>query len=173
MKSDEKALLAAKIAFFVYILLSPFVNHKPVSFLNSLPAKILLLVIIVGASFVDLQLAIIMTLAFLILIINLNKEIIFGVKNKAVPAAPGISEHFAVGLPREFLASDTREPGADTMTAFPDRCDASKGDRERVSKDLYDLYIDPKIKPYEMYIKALSHPEAIENAAESAVVGYP
>lgn len=171
---DARALLAAKVAFFVYILLSPFVDHRAVAFLNALPAKILLLAIIVGASFVDLQLAIIMTLAFLILIINLNKEAIFGIRNAGVPTV-GISEHFAVNLPtpgRDAIASDTRDPPeSDTMTAFPDRCDAFNGDRERVSKDLYDLYIDPKIKPYEMYIKALSHPDAIENAADSAAVG--
>ena len=175
MKFDDKALLVAKIAFFVYIVLSPFINHKPISFLNTLPAKILLLIIIVGVSFVDLQLAIIMTLAFLIPIINLNKEAIFGIKH-APMGPPGLSEHFSVGLPREALASDTRTPPyTDTMSEFPDskadRCDAYKPEREKISNDLYDLYIDPKIKPYEMYIRALSHPDALNNAAESAVLG--
>lgn len=177
MKFDDKALIAAKIAFFVYIVLSPFINHKPIAFLNSLLAKITLLVIIVGVSFVDLQLAIVMTLAFLILIINLNKEVIFGIKSApTMYPGTGLSEHFAVGLPREVLASDTRTPPyTDTMSEFPDsttdRCDALKANRDQVSKDLYDLYIDPKIKPYEMYIRALSHPDALDNAAESAVLG--
>lgn len=175
MKFDDKMLLVAKIAFFVYIVLSPFINHAPISFLNTLVAKILLLAIIVGASFADLQLAIVMTLAFLILIINLNKEAIFGIKNTPGSQMPSMSEHFSVGLPREALAPDSKKfepPTSNNVTTFPDQCDSFKEDREKISKDLYDLYIDPKIKPYEMYIKALSNPESVENAGESAVLGY-
>jgi len=41
---------------------------------------------------------------------------------------------------------------------------------QRANINLYDLYIDPKIKPYEAYIRQLSNPLDIENAANSVMI---
>lgn len=158
MEVDKKVLNAAKVAFFIYIVLSPFIPYKPIEFMNHTLFKVLFLILIVITSFVDLQLAIIMTLAFLILIINLNRDVVFGVKHKPPP----VSEHFAVNLP-------LIDPKTETAVNFPDRCDNFEEDRNRISQDLYDLYIDPKIKPYEEYIRALSNPQLIEQASEGAL----
>ena len=151
-----------KVIVFLYIIISPFFNYSYVSFLNTLFAKVLLLALIVVASFIDLQLAVLLTLAFLILIINLNKTHIFGVQ-KSKGSSPSMSEHFATGLPIEVIQSN------DNITNFPDddmQC-SSEIEKEKISNDLFGLYIDPKIKPYEMYIKQLSSPDKIENASNA------
>jgi hypothetical protein len=208
MKVDQKILVSAKVAFFVYILISPFFNYTHVSFMNNMFIKILMLGIIIAASFVDLQLAIIMTLAFLVLIINLNKDVIFGIKQNmpmitlstplvmaempvmnggpgmsgmpggpvmsGMPGGPvmsggpggpgvtGVSEHFSVNVPIE----------TDNLIEFPDKCDKVTKEKGQISNNLYDLYIDPKIKPYEMYIRQLSNPSTVDEASESKILGW-
>lgn len=162
MDVDKHVLTAAKVAFFIYIILSPFIDHKYISFLNTTFAKVILLVLIVVVSFVDLQLAIIMTLAFLVLIVNLNKDVIFGVKKTSAPMPQmPLSEHFL---------EETKK--ADTIYEFPQKCNIGEVKRDQISTDLYDLYLDPKIKPYEAYIRALSTPSAIEEASESKIIGW-
>ena len=158
---DKQILFAAKIAFFIYIVLSPFINYKYIQFLNSVVAKVLLIIVIVMSSFVDLQLAIIITIAFLVLMINLNKDAIFGINN-SIPTTPKLSEHFASGMPLNQLMVPN-----DNMVTFPDKCSDTTYLKEEISTDLYDLYIDPKVKPYEMYIKQLCHPDSIENASNN------
>jgi hypothetical protein len=169
--TEKNILLTAKVAFFLYILLSPFINYKYLTFMNQIGWKVLLLVIIVASTFVDLQLSIIMTLAFLILMIHLNKDVIFG--------GAAMRENFSIGLPVAELQRIKDVPGG-TITEFPDKCGAefeesnggSGGVRpiDRANINLYDLYIDPKIKPYEAYIRQLSNPIDIENAANSVMI---
>jgi len=183
--TETNVLLTAKVAFFLYILMSPFINYKYLAFMNQIGWKVLLLVIIVAATFVDLQLSIIMTLAFLILMIHLNKDVIFGGALRE-----SMRENFSIGLPVAELQRIKDVPGG-TITDFPDKCGAefeesnggSGGGRgsgegsegaanpiERANINLYDLYIYPKIKPYEAYIRQLSNPLDIENAANSVMI---
>lgn len=69
----DQVILAAKIVVFAFIITSPFYNVGNVfSFANNVAMKVLLLFLIIGASFVDLQLAIIMAIAFFIIMINMN-----------------------------------------------------------------------------------------------------
>lgn len=177
--TEANILLTAKVAFFLYILLSPFINYKYLTFMNQMGWKVLLLVIIVAATFVDLQLSIIMTLAFLILMIHLNKDVIFG----GAMRGGAMRENFSIGLPVAELQRIKDVPGG-TISDFPDKCGAefeqSNGGTggvngaanpiERANINLYDLYIDPKIKPYEAYIRQLSNPIDIENAANSVMI---
>ena len=137
-------LTILKIIVTLFIVASPFINYTPLQFFNLLGVKILLIVSIVLASFLDLQLAILMTLALLILIIHLNKASIFGKK-----------EHFVL-------------KNAELVTEFPDTCTDMSHEPTEISKDLYSFYIDPKIKPYEMYIQALSPPDMVEKASSGA-----
>lgn len=153
-KIEENMMMAAKLAFFVYIVISPFINHQYLSYLNAVGAKVFLILLIVAASFVDLQLAIIMTLALLVLVINLNKDAMF--KSSPPPMRQKV-EHFSVGM-----------PVMDTITEFPDKCQDMKVENTAISQDLYNLYLDPKIKPYEMFMRQLSSPEFVEKAGSGA-----
>lgn len=159
-KMEEQVMLALKISVFAYIILSPFLNHASVMFLNSVGAKIFIIILIVVASFVDLQLAILMTLGLLVLVINLNKDTIF----KSVVKR----EHFSVNMP--IIEQPKATPAVeDTIHKFPDSCDHVQTlPREAMSEDMYNLYIDPKIKPYENYIRMISSPELLENASNAA-----
>lgn len=145
-------LLYVKVALFAYIVISPFINYQYISFMNTLPVKILLLLALVGASFIDLHLAIIATLAFLVLMINMNYSYIQSKK-------------------KEFFSAPVPTPQkTDNMTEFPDTCQEYKP--HDLSENLISMYIDPKIKPYEMYVKSLTTPEALEEASNSKIIGW-
>jgi len=133
-------MLIPKLLVFSYIVLSPFINYKYISFLNTILAKMLFIIIIVGVTFYDLQLAILLTLALLVLVINLNSTRL-PKKEHFVPIMTPISE-----FPQENCAT------AETAVSEP------------VSNHLYNLYVDPKIKPYEEYVMQLSPPESVESA---------
>lgn len=84
-----QVLLAIKIVLFAFIITSPFYNVGSVfSFLNNTLSKVVLLLCIVGASFVDLQLAIIFAIAFFVLLMNLNNQTMQTTKHVLTPAAP-------------------------------------------------------------------------------------
>lgn len=89
MEQLPMVLLAAKVALFAFIVTSPFYNVGQVfSFMNNIIVKVFLLGLIVAASFVDLQLAIVLAIAFFILMLNLNNEII---KPSALLRSPSAS----------------------------------------------------------------------------------
>jgi hypothetical protein len=66
-------LLIAKIVLFAFIISSPFYNVAEVfSFMDNAFMKITILIFIVGCSFIDLQLAIVLAVAFFILVMSMN-----------------------------------------------------------------------------------------------------
>ncbi len=148
----ENVLIIVKILLIIYILLSPFINHKFLTIANTFSFKLTFIILITIVSFIDLQLAILMTLGFLIMVINLN------IPKQIKQSAPSL-EPFSVNLPvSENLSTQT-------ISEFPDKCDVKNFNDEDMNTDMYNIYIDSKIKPYENYIKQLSSPELIEKAS--------
>jgi hypothetical protein len=82
IKKDD-LLIFVKILIFGYILASPFISHIYLTFINYTPIKIIFLIIIVLLSFIDLQLAVLTIIAFLLILVNLNKEDIKNMQKKA------------------------------------------------------------------------------------------
>jgi len=158
----KNILQIIKILLLIYILISPFINYKFLSVANIFTFKLIFIILIAVISFIDLQLAILMTLAFLILVINLNMPALVKT-NTTLPTNPVFSnnqtfENFSIGIPFE--------PVTETISEFPDKCDGiKKFDDEDMNTNMYNIYIDPKIKPYENFIRQLSSPELIEKAS--------
>lgn len=144
-------VLSTKIIIFSYIVISPFISYKYLSFLNTIAAKISIILLIIGTTFLDIQLAIILTLAFLILVINLNKSTI----EPYIQKLQSSSERM---VPIKTASSPV-------ISEFPDKCDDIVIEKEQINKDMYDIYIDPKIKAYDAYIRMLSSPNMIEDAS--------
>lgn len=68
-------LLTLKTMLFIFIISSPFYNVYDIFFfLDNLPAKVIMLILLICASFIDLQLAIIGAVAYFILLILFNKR---------------------------------------------------------------------------------------------------
>lgn len=88
----DAVLLTLKITLFAFIITSPFYNlGSALAFLDNVFAKMLILSLIVGASFVDLQLAIILAIAFFILMMSFNYRVVAS-KSTGAPAPPRTKE---------------------------------------------------------------------------------
>jgi hypothetical protein len=118
MEQLHTVLLAAKVALFAFIITSPFYNVGQVfSFMNNIFAKIFLLGLIVAASFVDLQLAIVLAIAFFILMLNLNNEIIKPSALLRSPSASSVNLHESLLSTYPFdVQTLTPAFSADTIT---------------------------------------------------------
>jgi hypothetical protein len=79
----ETGILIIKVLIFLYIVISPVVNHRCLDFMDNIFIKtILLLFIVVCAIYGEMQLAILIALAVFILVINFNKLTIQKAKNE-------------------------------------------------------------------------------------------
>lgn len=150
--------LFVKIVLLAYIIFSPLIDYKHLSFMNNVVVKVLLLAIIVAACFYDFQMALVATIAFLILTINLNNSIF-----KTGMASGRSFEAFAPQpspLDLQF-ANTVRIPQEVDQTQNLVCQNLSKSD---INKDLLGLFIDDKVKPYEVFIKMMTNEEALEKA---------
>lgn len=85
------------------MVISPFINNSWLRFINYTPIKIILLIIIVLLSFIDLQLAVLSMIAFLIILVNLNKEDIISMNKKAtqeVKTSQELTQHIITSMER-------------------------------------------------------------------------
>lgn len=156
----EKAYLALKVLLFVYILMSPFV---PVSkSLDNVWFKVFVLVGIVLATFADIQLGVVLTIAFLVFMINVNKG---SMKKK--------TESFSVDEPiynSPEMKEVVQPPFFETMVKLPNaQCNDMTYYRDQISNDLFEVYIDEKVKPYEEFIRKMTSPEQLEMAQNNEI----
>lgn len=150
-------ILIVKFALFVFIILSPVVNFTYLETLNNIVVKILLLTFIIGMCFVDFQLALIATIAFLILIINLNNNILKMLPSKQVDKFSNGGESL---LDQQFRAPVQIPKDIDQTQNIV--CQNNR--KNDINGDLITHYIDDKIKPYEVFIKMMTSDNALEKA---------
>jgi hypothetical protein len=174
------ALLVAKLAIFLFIVSSPFYDGaKAFSFARNDIVKLLLLLIVIGLAFVDLQLAILAAIAFFIILIYTLPNIAEPPKDVAIKASrstvftetdilPMYEEpvEIAPEAPEEVEMRDIPQ----TMFEFPDaRCAVPvEANHAYMNDSINNHYLDDKIKPYEQYISQLTNQdylEAVSNAA--------
>lgn len=154
----KEVMLFVKAVLVVYILASPLIDYKYLSFLNNVVVKVLLLAVIVAACFVDFQLALIATIAFLILSINLNNNILMSLPQPK----PHVEKFYNQPSPLDLqFASGVRIPPEVDQTQNLVCQNTSRSD---INKDLLGLYIDDKVKPYDVFIKMMTNEEALSKA---------
>lgn len=199
--------LVLKVLIFLYIIASPFINPKNLSLLNTIPVKVLLLVLIVASAFYDFQLAILLTIAFFVLLINFNRQqfasLLPGsapvpVAMAPVPVPVASAPVTPETIPRKILPEITEKPtptdnllvartplaiqmqdnitqviapySGETAYEFPnEKCNTKPFEDTSISNHLINYYIDPKVKPYEVYIRMLTSSENLESAQTNSV----
>lgn len=164
---DNKAVFTiSKVILVIYIIMSPFIQYQYVSFLDNMIFKVLVLVAIIVACFMDFQLAILMTIAFVIFIINVNTTIIESVKKSIQP------DHYTnFQLPqREIEYLRANMPAAQDPQEAADNVQCTNPVRTNINDDLANHYIDPKIKPYEVFISMLSDSKSLDNIQNGSIL---
>ena len=146
------------IIVFILILASPFV--KVALFSNEI-VKVVFLLLIVGITFYDLKLAILVTVLFLILVINspTQKEKYTSIKNYWNTDQEENSIVKLIDISTAPLPKATC-PGA------------PNADKEKINDNMFDLFFDPKIKPFENIISEITGCEKLLDAQNNTVGGY-
>lgn len=136
--------ITLKTLLFLFILSSPFYNvHDVFYFLNNLPAKILLLALIVVSSFIDLQLAIIMAISFFILLMSFNHNVSQGmqlpsVKNvrytrSIIPITPSpYKKASQCNMSASYDLNDIQEKDTNINMCISNRLDGSVDDAYKI-----------------------------------------
>ena len=152
----QNYIFIIKIILFVFIAISPVLNFKSLLFLNNTFVKILLLTCIIILCFIDFQLGLIATIAFLILIINLNNNILMSSQRKVDSFIDGENSL----LDKQFEKPVSIPVDIDTTQNIV--CVNNK--KNDINNDLMNIYVDEKIKPYDVFIQMMTNDVALQKA---------
>jgi hypothetical protein len=133
------------------------VNFK---FLNNKLFKIVFLFAILAALYYDLHSGILLTILFLMLLIQFNTttlDAIDAIKNKRM-------ELFLASMPSEYERHEKDETITQNHKVV--ECDNEK--KNEISNDIFDYSVDTKVKPYEVFVKMLTTKDHLDNASNSA-----
>jgi hypothetical protein len=177
------AMLVVKAIILVLIVVSAFIDVSKATWLNTTPVKIGILVAVLLVSFFDLQLAILCTIAFLVLLINLNKKAIIKVfqerkivkeemfrgeslfppaSDKFVPVPP-VTEHYLAPEPSKKQDEQMKNSVNQTIANFPaPYCPGPQYDNTYISETVFSHNVDERTKPYEEYVRLLAPGSSLE-----------
>lgn len=155
MNLRDQSVLLLKILLFTFILLSPLMTplNKYFWFLNHSIAKVIMLTLICVFCFIDFQLALIATVAFLILIINLNNSISSKMqRDNFVENASLLDMQFSPPVVVPEAAVDKNIVCHNQQPT------------NNVNEDMLSHYIDDKIKPYDVFIRMMTDESSLQKA---------
>jgi hypothetical protein len=174
------AMLAIKLVVFVFIVTSPFYDGAKVfAFAKNDLVKFLLLLVVIGLAFVDLQLAILAAIAFFIILIYTLPTVVTA--KELPPPKPLYTAPLLAPASVIYQEPEEEEDKPDfieviqrdvpqTMYDFPDtRCSVPvEANDAYVNESINNHYLDEKIKPYEQYISQLTNEEFLESVSNAA-----
>ena len=153
-------LSVVKILIVFFIVFSVFFDFNNVlSFLDNKLSKIIILSVILIVTYYDLHTGILLTVAFLILIIQFNAsslDIINHNKNL---------EFFLSSIPADY---DKNEKDPEDVKQLKQQLECDNVNKNKISNDIFDYQIDNKVKPYEVFVKMLTTKDHLDNASNSA-----
>ncbi len=125
-------------------------------FFNNKLFKIVFLFAILINLYYDLHTGILLTILFLMLLIQFNTTTLDAIENKKM-------ELFLESVPSEYKKD---EPRTKIQNHKVVECDNVK--KNEISKDIFDYSVDTKVKPYEVFVKMLTTKDHLDNASNSA-----
>lgn len=155
-------LSVVKTLIVLYIVFSVFFDfNTTLSFLDSKLSKIIMLSAILVVTYYDLHTGILLTVLFLILIIQFNTASLDVIKhNKNL-------EFFLSSIPADYNRDEHPRDSEDVKLLKQSlECDNVK--KNEISNDIFDYQVDSKVKPYEVFVKMLTTKDHLENASNSA-----
>jgi hypothetical protein len=167
-KAITDYLLIVKCVIVTYILFSTFFDfNKNLTFLDNKLAKILLLSLVVLVIYYDLHTGILLTIAFLMIIIQFNNVTLTDIQARKL-------ELFSSYVPAEF-DNDTTQTSQTSQTNQPEHkekeiqsveCDNTN--KNEISDNIFQYSIDPKVKPYEVFVKMMTTQSHLDDASNAA-----
>jgi len=165
-----------KVLLFLFIIIAPALDFTKVKFMDSIIIKICILILIIAACFVDFQLAIILTIAFFILLININYDLLRMSFNKKenFSAAAEYNQAFNKLTPSQCLPRQNLvlHPDVVHTSIVPENweCKGKEPMQYNTNNDLFNHYIDDKIKQYDVFLNMITSEEHLNNACQAAII---
>lgn len=166
LNPELNPLLIAKVVVFISILVSPFINYTSLYFLDNLFIKAIFIIIIVYFCFIDFQLAILSTIALMILIINLNNNMLVLSNNKPKPEMFGPEETLDSYFPKP-MAQQHKDSNTDAESVGTHNLSCNMSEQNDINDDMLSFFIDEKIKQYDIYISMMTNKDNLEKAQGS------
>lgn len=163
----DKSVLGLKILLLAFILVSPMVHLQSFKILNAFAVKLVFVAVILVFCFVDFQLALIATIALLVLIIHMNNNMLSEIKTRMdtfvnstqPPKEDPLQQYFPSAPPRVPSEVDMQENWRrDANFVCPAKVPTD------INNDMFTHFIDDKIKPYDVFISMLTNEENIQKA---------
>lgn len=153
-------LSVVKILIVIYIVFSVlFEFNSMLTFLDNKMSKIIMLFVILVTTYYDLHTGILLTVAFLIVIIQFNASALDIIKqNKNV-------EFFLSSIPANY---DKDEKDPEDVKKLKQQLECDNVKKNEISNDTFDYQVDNKVKPYEVFVKMLTTKDHLDNASNSA-----
>lgn len=152
-------LTLAKVSIVAVILVFTFFNlSKQLSFLDNKAVKIVLLVGVLGALYYDLHTGILLTVVFLMIMIQLNALSIQSIQQKKL-------ELFLASMPADF---DKEEQESDLGVEMKKSYECGNPKKDELSEEIFDYTVDSKVKPYEVFVKMMTTKQQLEDASNAA-----
>jgi hypothetical protein len=188
---DDNAITITKIIIFTFIISSLFIDVSiRLQFLNCNMIKAAFLLFIIIIAFIDLQLAILTVILFLIINVSLNKDAYKKAMLDITPlsvmdVAKVASEHvdekkIAPKLYNQHLNVDdapdqhySLDNDVDlyresSLTNFPETvCTGHKS--EEINNHIFDLNMDKRTHAYDEYIHMLTDPEKLKSVQDNKI----
>lgn len=136
------AIVAFIVAATVWDMTKPF--ELATTQLGKL-GKVLLLLVVLSVIYYDLHLGILLLVAYIMMIIQLNSPIVAALPTK---------------IPQTQSEAFDEE---NVPTIPPTACDNKK--KVEMNNGILEYSLDPKVKPYEMFIKMMTSQEHLDKAA--------
>lgn len=152
-------LNVTKVFVVTFIVFSVFFDfNNKLKFFDKKITKIISLLLVLGVMYYDLHTGILLTIAFLIIVIQLNSNTLNELEQKKL-------EMFLSLVPAEY---NRNEKNPEHMTHIKKTLECDNVKKNEISKNIFDYSVDPKVKPYEVFIKMATTKQNLDNASNSA-----
>lgn len=185
--NQNTLLLSIKVIIFAFIITSPFYNvGATFSVFDNIFAKVLLLGLVIVASFVDMQLAIIMAIALFIMLMSINNEVINKAKpetKQAVASNAKLDTQPTVSMedvneqlhatPAHAMQVPLPAPAAahfSSVAPYVHEEGANEATKSDMNQTIIGYYLDNRIKPYEDLITQITSKQLLDSVSTSAVL---
>jgi len=151
-------ITVVKLVLLALIVTVPFIDYnKYLKVFDATLVKVMMLLLIAGVSFYNMEAAILLTILFFLILINGNTETIKHIS------------HFYATKGAPLWEGQAAEPETFIMTQFPDNdCKITKQTLEPANP--FGFFVDDKIKPYENFIKMITDEKNLEAASNGKVL---
>lgn len=152
-------LTIAKASIVLFILVLTFIDlNKQLSFIDNKAVKIVLLIGVLSVLYYDLHTGILVTVVFLMIMIQLNAVSIHNIQQKKL-------EMFLASVPADF---DKNEKESDLGVEIKKSYECGNQKKDKLSEDIFDYSVDNKVKPYEVFVKMMTTKQHLDSASNAA-----